>query len=219
MSRLFLLIPILCLVSSGCEIDPEATNSIITDDEVIIVQDNPGIPESDPDITDPDIIDPVSDPLIGSRVIQLNIESNMDNVSEIPEALMLDIEKIEIENLDTGLWVTCYAGTKSIDLLNYNNEDVCLFPEQEYTPGEYGQIRLHLNLNNNFVKFNETKYDLIFKQGTKKNGIKFAGGFTIKEGYTTEININFNIERYLRKKEHYYEVKPTIKISSTEVVF
>jgi len=147
------------------------------------------------------------------------------------KAVNITITKIEISTSteDTG-WEVYYEETEAdpaetIDLLEFSKGKVFKFDSKDFEPGEYGQIRLYLSTtakDNSITLLDDMVHNLEINSGIKNNGLKLVSGFTIKEGVSTELTIDFDVRKSIVVKKPnanppVYSLKPTIKLITNDV--
>jgi len=147
------------------------------------------------------------------------------------KAVNITITKIEISTSteDTG-WEVYYEETEAepaetINLLEFSKGRVFKLDSKDFEPGEYGQIRLYLSTtpeDNSITLLDDTVHNLDINSGIRNNGVKLVSGFTIKEGVSTELTIDFDVRKSIVVKNPnanppLYSLKPTIKLITNDV--
>jgi len=147
------------------------------------------------------------------------------------KAVNITIIKIEISTSteDAG-WEVYYEETEAepaetIDLLEFSKGKVFKFDSKDFDPGEYGQIRLYLSTtaeDNSITLLDDTLHNLDINSGIQNNGLKLVSGFTVKEGVSTELTIDFDVRKSIVVKNPnanppLYSLKPTIKLITNDV--
>jgi len=147
------------------------------------------------------------------------------------KAVNITITKIEISTSteDAG-WEVYYEETEAepaetINLLEFSKGKVFKFDSKDFDPGEYGQIRLYLSTtseDNTITLLTDVVHNLDINSGIQNNGLKLVSGFTIKEGVSTELTIDFDVRKSIVVKNPnanppLYSLKPTIKLITNDV--
>lgn len=138
------------------------------------------------------------------------------------ESVVVTFTKIEIAKEDAAdsEWETYFEGEQDVDLLDFQNGNVFDFPDKVLDAGDYGQVRLFLSSTegDNTITIDSTTYNLAYNSGVANNGLKLVGGFTLEEGVTTELTIDFDARKSIvvkGGKNPSYNLKPTIKLIQT----
>jgi len=147
------------------------------------------------------------------------------------KAVNITVTKIEISTSteDAG-WEVYYEETEAepaetINLLEFSKGKVFKLASKDFDPGVYGQIRLYLSTiaeNNSITLLDDTVHNLGINPGIRNNGVKLVSGFTIKEGVSTELTIDFDVRKSIVVKNPnanppLYSLKPTIKLITNDV--
>lgn len=139
------------------------------------------------------------------------------------ESVEVTFTKIEIakEGAEEGGWETYFEGSQAVDLLEFQNGNVFDFPDKNFDTGSYGQVRLFLSseAGDNTITIDSVKSNLEYNAGVANTGFKLVGGFTIEEGVTTELTIDFDVRKSIVVKggnnNPTYNLKPTVKLVQT----
>ena len=129
----------------------------------------------------------------------------------------LNIEKVEVTLSKVAVhmaetdenetsWITVLEEERVFDLVELVNVST-LLGEKNLTVGKYTQIRL--SIDRTLVTIDGVEYDL----EVPSDKLKFTKGFTIEEGKTTVLTIDFDAkESIIATGKGDYKLKPTIKI-------
>ena len=106
-------------------------------------------------------------------------------------------------------WVQIMHEPEDIDLLQYSNGETFLLASAEIDPGHYTQIRLIID--SAYVTIDGNKEVLTVPSGAK-TGLKFGPQFTIEEGSTYNLVIDFDASKSVVKNDQGYSLKPHIRV-------
>jgi len=111
-------------------------------------------------------------------------------------------------HIDSG-WVTVLTEPTAVDLLQYSNGETFLMASEDVAAGHYTQIRV--KIDSAFVDVDGTEHPLTVPSGAK-TGLKFGPQFTISEGSTYTLVLDFDATRSVIKSGKTYKLKPHIRI-------
>jgi hypothetical protein len=113
-----------------------------------------------------------------------------------------------------GGWLTVTDTVRTFDLLTLSNGLTAVLGETRMAAGEYGQIRL--KLTGAEVVVDGQRYALKVPSGAT-SGLKLGGGFTIEEGMTTELVVDFDAARSIHAtgKKGDYTLNPRLRLVAT----
>lgn len=106
-------------------------------------------------------------------------------------------------------WVQILHEPEDIDLLQYSNGETFLLASEEIDAGHYTQIRLIID--SAYVTIDGNKEVMKVPSGAK-TGLKFGPQFTIEEGSTYTLVIDFNADKSVVKNGQGYALKPHIRV-------
>jgi hypothetical protein len=148
-------------------------------------------------------------------------------------AVYVTIDRVEIHLDDDGAWQTVAEPKKTFNLLALVNGVLADLGRENFPAGTYTQIRLiigtepddSLNIDGephpsaNYVILanpqpGEDPYHDLFVPSGEQTGIKLVKNFTIEEGETTELILDFQASRSVVKAgaSGLWLLKPTIKV-------
>ena len=116
-------------------------------------------------------------------------------------------------HIDSG-WVNVMTGPKAVDLLQYSNGQTYLLASEEVDPGHYTQIRL--KIDSAFADIDGMVHALTVPSGVK-TGLKFGPQFTINEGSTYTLVLDFNASKSVVKSGQTYKLQPHIRMIAQAV--
>jgi len=129
----------------------------------------------------------------------LNIEKAEVTLSKVA------VHMAETDENETS-WITVLEENKTFDLIKLINVST-LLGEKNLTAGKYTEIRL--SIDKALITIDGVEYDL----DVPSDKLKFTKGFTIEEGKTTTLTIDFDAkESIIATGKGDYKLKPTIKI-------
>ncbi len=110
-----------------------------------------------------------------------------------------------------GGWLTVTDTTRTFDLMALGNGLTAALGQARLAAGDYGQIRL--KLTGAEVVADGQRYALRVPSGAT-SGLKLGGGFTIEEGMTTELVVDFDAARsiHMTGKKGEYILNPRLRL-------
>ena len=111
-------------------------------------------------------------------------------------------------------WVNVLTEPMGVDLLQYSNGQTYLLASEEVAPGHYTQIRI--KIDSAFADIDGTLHALTVPSGAK-TGLKFGPQFTINEGSTYTLVLDFDANKSVVKSGQIYKLQPHIRIISQAV--
>ena len=117
-------------------------------------------------------------------------------------------------HIDTG-WVIVNGEAVTVDLLEWNNGKVMTLGDAEMPVGHYTQIRLLIDAAAIVVDGQEHELDV---PSGAQTGLKFGPEFTIEEGSTYELVIDFDVVKSIvingpKDNPIGYKLKPHIRVT------
>ena len=107
-------------------------------------------------------------------------------------------------------WIVVSETPQTIDLLTLSNGVTALLGEKELDEEHYTQIRLVISAAE--VVIDSVSHELNIPSDT----LKFVSGFDIVDGVTTELAIDFDVERSVHQTgSGQYILKPTVRLIQT----
>lgn len=111
-------------------------------------------------------------------------------------------------------WVHVNIEPQRVNLLDWSNGETMLLGSADIPSGDYSQIRLIID--SAFVGINGEVHELDVPSGSK-TGLKLGIHFTINEGSTYEMVLDFDACRSIvvtgpKRNPHGYKLKPTIRV-------
>ncbi len=108
-------------------------------------------------------------------------------------------------------WVVIKGESQTFDLLTLANGVTAALGQTQLDPGKYGQIRLKLSKAE--VVADGVTYPLDVPSGST-SGLKLGGGFTIEEGITTELVVDFDAARsiHVMGKKGEFKLNPRLRL-------
>jgi hypothetical protein len=106
-------------------------------------------------------------------------------------------------------WVQILNEPEDIDLLQYSNGETFLLASEDIDPGHYTQIRLIID--SAYVTIGDTSEELTVPSSAK-TGLKYGPQFSIEEGSTYTLVIDFNADKSVVKNGQGYALKPHIRV-------
>lgn len=184
---------------------------------------SPVVPEK-PERTGKLILLITDKPIVGEEVKEIRVTISQVMVhkaalgeeipsEELEEAKAIEVQPAEEEEMDET-WIDVPVKQKEFDLIALSSVEE-LLGEVNLEPGRYTQIRLTVNAGNLKVKKDgEKSYDLKL---VGKSRLKIVRSFEIVEEEITELLLDFNAEKSLKKTgKSVYLLKPVIKLVREE---
>lgn len=120
-------------------------------------------------------------------------------------------------------WITVSELEQTFDLLSLTGGLTALMGEETLEPGEYGQIRLLISSAEVVIVEEvedvetEVHHPLQIPSGSA-SGLKIGKGFTIEDGETLELVIDFDAARSIHKlgSNDIYQLKPVLRLVAAE---
>jgi len=106
-------------------------------------------------------------------------------------------------------WVNVMVDPTNIDLLQYSNGETFLLASEDIDPGHYTQIRL--KIDSAYVVKDGMMHELSVPSGAK-TGLKFGPQFTINEGSTYTLVIDFDASKSVKRNGQGYTLHPHIRV-------
>lgn len=108
-------------------------------------------------------------------------------------------------------WIVIKGEPQTFDLLTLSNGVTAALGQTQLDPGKYGQIRLKLSKAE--VVAGGVTYPLEVPSGST-SGLKLGGGFTIEDGITTELVVDFDATRsiHVMGKKGEYKLNPRLRL-------
>ncbi len=119
-------------------------------------------------------------------------------------------------NIDST-WVAVVGDTQTVDLLEWSNGRVLELGSADVPAGYYAQVRL--KIDDAYIGVKGDVFPLDVPSGAQ-TGLKFGPGFTVLEGSTYDLVIDFDANRSVvtngpPNNPKGYKLKPHIRISAT----
>lgn len=92
-----------------------------------------------------------------------------------------------------GNWIVLSDGAKTYDLMDLRNGVFTTIGEADLRAGHYSQMRLRIGAGSTVV-VDGVSHPLVVPSGAQ-SGLKIVGDFTVREGSTTEIGLDFDAAR------------------------
>ena len=113
-----------------------------------------------------------------------------------------------------GEWLTVQGEPRTVDLLEWNNGRSIALGTAEVPHGEYTQIRLKIDQAS--VTSEGQTYEATVPSGAR-SGLKLVSGFTVGEGTTHELIVDFDARRSIvatgpPSDPRRFQLKPTIRV-------
>jgi len=106
-------------------------------------------------------------------------------------------------------WVNVMTEPAGVDLLQYSNGETFILASEDVTPGHYTQIRV--KIDSAIVFEDGTRHELTVPSGAK-TGLKFGPQFTINEGSTYTLVIDFDASKSVVKSGQNWKLQPHIRV-------
>jgi hypothetical protein len=108
-------------------------------------------------------------------------------------------------------WIVIKGEPQTFDLLTLSNGVTAALGQTELDPGKYGQIRLKISKAE--VVVDSVAYPLDVPSGST-SGLKLGGGFTVEDGVTTELVVDFDAARsiHVMGKKGDYKLNPRLRL-------
>lgn len=155
-------------------------------------------------------------PIAGEEVLEVNVTISQVMVhktllgEEAPEG-EVEAQEVAQGEKEDETWIVITEEPKEFDLIKLADAQE-LLGEKELEPGMYTQIRLTVEAREIVIKEDseEKTYDLKL---TGQSRLKIVRSFQIKAGETTELLLDFDAEKSIKKTgKGVYSLKPTIKL-------
>ncbi len=119
-------------------------------------------------------------------------------------------------NLDS-VWVTVVGDTQTVNLLEWSNGKTLELGSADVPAGYYAQIRL--KIDDAYVVINGIRHPMDVPSGAQ-TGLKLGPGFTVAEGSTYDVIIDFDANRSVvttgpPSDPKGYKLKPHLRISTS----
>ena len=134
------------------------------------------------------------------RILLTDAPANYESVNVIFSEISAHID---------SAWVNVMVDPTNIDLLQYSNGETFLLASEEIDPGHYTQIRL--KIDSAYVTIDGMTHELSVPSATK-TGLKFGPQFTINEGSTYTLVIDFDANKSIKRNGQGYSLQPHIRI-------
>ncbi|MFC1513396.1 DUF4382 domain-containing protein [candidate division KSB1 bacterium] len=157
-----------------------------------------------------------SDSLVGSddgitESVTGNLRMGITDAWVDISSLVIHISEIAIHKDDE--WIVVDSVDHTVDLLLYNNGDVCDLLNSELEPGHYNQIRLMVDTAT--VVYEEQTYDLKIPS-SMHTGLKLVNAFDVSAGTATSLILDFDVSRsvHMTGGQHHrtFQMTPTIRV-------
>jgi hypothetical protein len=167
-------------------------------------------------------------PTTGTLLVSVKDVKQKLNIFGQATSLVLTVNSIQVHKTGTNItdenvtaegWITIFSGSKTLDLLDYTDVKAIL-GEKELEPGKYTQIRLYID--NATIKIydasmitNKTHKMVIAASGNvdvPSKVLKLNHPFTIEEGKTLSLTLDFDVPSSVIKPGINYVLKPVINI-------
>jgi len=148
-----------------------------------------------------------SGPAMGTvRVMMVDAPSAYDAVNVV--VVRVDIQ-VAAQDSTSG-WVTLSDDTATYNLLTLQNGVDAVIGSAAVTAGHYTQIRLILGAGSTVVVDGAT-HPLVVPSALE-TGVKLVHQFTVAEGGTTELTLDFDAEKSVRYQNGTYRLIPVIRV-------
>lgn len=162
----------------------------------------------------------------GTVLVGLKDKSQRVDIVGTINELVLTVTKVEVHYVgnsnDTnasGQWMTVFEGSKTVDLLTLTNITGIL-GQQDLPSGKYTQIRLTVkdvifNVTNSILSITNKRVSATVMNSTDvpSGELRFIHPFTVTQGKTTALILDFDVTHSVTKTENGYILKPVIQIT------
>lgn len=149
-------------------------------------------------------------------------------------SLILTVDSIQVhktgdnttnENVTAEGWITVFSGSKTFDLLDYTDVKAIL-GEVDLEPGTYTQIRLYIDnatikINNPDMYVRNKTYSMTLagsgNLAVPSKVLKLNHPFTIEEGKTLALTLDFDVPHSVIRTGTGYFLKPVIGITEEKL--
>ncbi|HID71314.1 MAG TPA: DUF4382 domain-containing protein [Thermoplasmata archaeon] len=156
-------------------------------------------------------------PIGGEEVLEVNVTISQIMVhkallgEEVPEG-EVEAQEVPKGEKEDKTWIVITEEPKEFDLIKLSDAQE-LLGGKELEPGRYTQLRLTVEALEIIIKEDdeEKPYDLKLRGQSR---LKIVRGFEIVAGETTELLLDFDAEKSIKKTgKGVYFLKPTIKLA------
>ncbi|HEY8206408.1 MAG TPA: DUF4382 domain-containing protein, partial [Myxococcaceae bacterium] len=134
--------------------------------------------------------------------------------------VLVTFTSVEVYSEEDGAWrpVVDYGATgRTFDLLTLTGGKTEEMGAFNLPPGRYDQVRLHLSADNQIEVLQDGTLQLLPLKvpSGEQTGIKLVHPFTVTGKGPTELTVDFDAAKSVKKVGHGWQVKPTIRIAAT----
>ena len=134
-------------------------------------------------------------------------------LTDTPTIVSFDSVNITFSQVSAHLdseWITVQGDTMTVNLLDLNNGNTITFGSADVPVGKYTQIRI--KINSAYVVLDGQEHPLTVPSGAQ-TGLKLGPQFTVIEGSTYELVVDFDVSRSIVSSPQGYKLKPRLRVT------